>query len=96
MAKAKGSPKTGGRKKGTPNNGTAAKAAAIAASGLTPLDYLLSVLRDEDADPADRLDAAAKAAPYVHPRLAAIQHSASNPDDAFVRIWSMISEGKTA
>src|SRR5262245_15567308 len=37
--------KTGGRQKGTPNTATAAKAAAIEASGLTPLDYMLSVLR---------------------------------------------------
>ena len=32
----------GGRQKGTPNRATAAKAAAIIASGLTPWDYLLS------------------------------------------------------
>jgi hypothetical protein len=67
--------KTGGRSKGTPNRATAAKASAIAASGLTPLDYMLSVLRDEANSPEMRLDAANKAAPFVHPRLAAIEHS---------------------
>jgi hypothetical protein len=64
----------GGRKPGTPNKATAAKAAAIAASGLTPLDYMLGVLRDETAEPVARMDAAARAAPYVHPKLASIEH----------------------
>lgn len=67
--------KTGGRSKGTPNKASAAKAAEIEASGLTPLDYMLSIMRDE-ANPRDmRLDAAHKAAPFVHPKLTAIQHS---------------------
>ena len=65
----------GGRQQGTPNRATAATAAAIAASGLTPLDFLLSVMRDETAPRAERMEAAAKAAPYVHARLAAIEHT---------------------
>lgn len=67
--------KTGGRQKGTPNKASAALASDIAASGLTPLDYMLDVLRDENADPKDRMWAAEKAAPYVHPKLATIEHS---------------------
>jgi hypothetical protein len=67
--------KTGGRQKGTPNKASAALANEIAASGLTPLDYMLDVLRDENADPKDRMWAAEKAAPYVHPKLATIEHS---------------------
>lgn len=63
----------GGRRKGTPNKATAAKAAAIEASGLTPLDYLLSVMRDEDGEPSQRIDAAKAAAPYVHPRLSTVE-----------------------
>ena len=66
----------GGRQKGTPNRATAAKAAEIAASGLTPLDYMLAVMRDETAARPERLEAAAKAAPYVHPRLSAIEYTA--------------------
>jgi hypothetical protein len=65
----------GGRTKGTPNKATAAKAAAIAASGLTPLDYLLNIMRNENASQADRMEAAKAAAPYVHPRLAAVELS---------------------
>jgi hypothetical protein len=63
--------KTGGRRKGTPNRVTAATAAAIAASGLTPLDYMLGVLRDASAAPELRMAAAKASAPYCHPRLAA-------------------------
>jgi len=64
--------KTGGRQVGTPNRATAAKAAEVEASGLTPLDYMLLVMRDESRDPGDRFDAAKAAAPYVHPRLASL------------------------
>jgi hypothetical protein len=63
----------GGRQRGTPNRATAARQAAIAASGLTPLDYLLCVMRDPQAPRAERLEAAKAAAPYVHPKLAPIE-----------------------
>ncbi len=59
----------GGSRKGIPNKATAAKAAAVAASGLTPLDFLLSVMRDESRDLGDRLEAGKAAALYVHPKL---------------------------
>jgi hypothetical protein len=80
----RGAPKTGGRTKGTPNKATAAKAAAIAASGLTPLDYLLSVLRDEANPPAMRIDAAKSAAPYVHPKLSSVE--LAGKDGELVRV----------
>lgn len=60
--------KTGGRSKGTPNKATAAKQAEIEASGLTPLDFMLGVLRDEGKPFDARMDAAKAAAPYVHPK----------------------------
>jgi hypothetical protein len=71
--------KTGGRQKGVPNKATAAKAAQVEASGLTPLDYMLQILRDATADQAQRFEAAKAAAPYVHPRLAAVD--VGNRDD---------------
>lgn len=72
--------KTGGRTKGVPNKATAAKAAAVEASGLTPLDYMLSVMRDTKAAQDVRLDAANKAAPYVHPKLSSIEHTGAGGD----------------
>jgi hypothetical protein len=38
---------------------------------LTPLEHLLTVMRDPEADVARRMDAAKAALPYMHPRLAA-------------------------
>ncbi len=72
MARPKGLPKTGGRQKGVTNKATAAKIAEVEASGLTPLDYMLTRLRDENLDHEIRMDAAKAAAPYCHARLAAV------------------------
>src|SRR6476660_9475624 len=66
-----------GRRKGAPNKATAARQAEISASGEAPLDYMIRVMRDEGA-PVERRDEMARAAaPYVHPRLAAVDHSGS-------------------
>ena len=46
----------------------------IASEGISPLDYMLEVLRNPKNSQAMRLDAAKAAAPYVHPRLAQIEH----------------------
>ena len=64
-----------GRKAGTLSRTTREQREAIKASGLTPLDYMLSVLRNEASPPDARMDAAKNAAPYVHARLAAVEHS---------------------
>lgn len=67
----------GGRKKGTPNKKTAELVAKVEAEGMTPLDFLLAVMRGElperteKADPEGedfglRFEAAKAAAPYVH------------------------------
>jgi hypothetical protein len=79
--------KTGGRKKGTPNKATAEVAKAVADSGMTPLQFMLDVMRGTpppDADAAAiiafttlRFEAAKAAAPYVHPKLSSIEHSGS-------------------
>jgi hypothetical protein len=39
-----------------------------------PLDYMLEVMRDTDADERRRDDLARAAAPYVHPRLSAVEY----------------------
>ncbi|GAB4390989.1 MAG: hypothetical protein Tsb0032_00240 [Kiloniellaceae bacterium] len=41
---------------------------------MSPLDYMLQVLRDPEASPAERKWAAEKAAPYLHPRLQSVEH----------------------
>jgi hypothetical protein len=59
----------GGRVKGVPNKKTAAVLAAVEASGETPLQYMLRVMRDPKAEPARRDDMAKAAGSYVHPKL---------------------------
>lgn len=81
MARPLGAPKLGGRKKGTPNKASTAaakKAQEIAAAGITPLEYLLSVVHDENEDRPVRVDAAKAAAPYVHPKLAQVVHKGAD------------------
>ncbi len=63
--------KTGGRKKGSRNKRPRELIERIEASGLVPLEYMLSVLRDETAPPERRDEMAKAAAPFVHPRLTA-------------------------
>lgn len=63
-----GARKGAGRKKGGHNKMTE-EAIAKASDGLSPLDYLLEVLRDPGEDTSRRLDAARAAAPYCHARL---------------------------
>lgn len=67
--------KTGGRQKGVTNKATAAREAEIAASGVTPLEYMLKILRDTQAEPMRRDDMAKAAAPYVHPKFASVEHT---------------------
>jgi UDP:flavonoid glycosyltransferase YjiC (YdhE family) len=61
-----------GRKPGAASTRTREIADAIA-EGLTPLEYLASIYRDETKDEMRRIDAAKAAAPYVHAKLANIE-----------------------
>lgn len=67
-----------GRKPGAPNKASIERQKKVAATGITPLDYMLKVMRDAKADPGRRDDMAKAAAPYVHPKLANMQHSGRN------------------
>lgn len=58
-----------GRKKGGSNKLTQEAVEKAKAGGMTPLDYLLEVMRNISEDTAKRIDAAKAAAPYVHPKL---------------------------
>jgi hypothetical protein len=68
----------GGRQKGTPNKASAAREAAIRKSGLTPLDYMLKLMRNRKLDQDTRLEAAKAAAPYVHPKLNSVEFTGPN------------------
>lgn len=69
-----------GRKAGTATKKTREVANRANEEGLTPLDYLLSVMRNTANAPSARADAAKAAAPYVHPRLAPVEPLRSQDD----------------
>lgn len=80
-----------GRKKGQVSEQTATRKAyqtAALASGISPLDYMLQILRDESQEQSARFAAAKEAAPYVHNRLASVEHKADkdSPFEMVTRI----------
>lgn len=68
-------PPSGGRTKGKSGRASAAKAAEVARTGETPLDFLLKVMRNAKEPMWLRAQCAKAAAPYVHPKLAQIDHT---------------------
>ena len=62
-------------------------------AGLTPLEYMLSILRDASNDQAARFAAAKEAAPYLHPRLAAIEHRGDADSPVVFSIVSGVPRG---
>ena len=60
----------GGRQRGTPNKTTALRNVAIAAAAsnpdISPLDFLLGVMRDPNVSPELRIKVAQAAAPFAH------------------------------
>lgn len=63
----------GGRPKGSVNKRT--QAFLRTNGGDLPLDYMLRVMRDEGQPTARRDDMAKAAAPFLHAKLQAVQHS---------------------
>ena len=74
----------GVRGKGTRNKSTelreAARQASIADPGITPLDFLLAVMRDPNYDCHTRIEAAKAALPYVHARRPQAEPKPDDPD----------------
>ncbi len=64
-----------GRPKGSRNKRTRAAIEAATVGGELPLDYMLRVMRDPSVPTKRRDEMAKAAAPFLHPRLAALAHS---------------------
>ena len=62
-----------GRKPGSASRKTRQIADAAAEVGITPLEWMLSVIRDEKADVKRRDEMARAAAPFMHPGLGAVE-----------------------
>lgn len=61
-----------GRKKGEPNKRTAEAQEMASSTGITPLEYMLQVMRTS-GDERMRMSAAQAAAPYVHAKLSSVE-----------------------
>jgi hypothetical protein len=66
---AKGGKRIGaGRPKGSKITRTIELADRIAAKGISPLEYVMTLMRDDSQHPALRFECAKAAMPYMHPR----------------------------
>lgn len=74
-----------GRKKGQPNKRTAEAQEKAKEAGITPLDYLLSVMTDS-SDEKMRMSAAIAAAPYIHAKLSSIEATVEHKGSAFAAL----------
>ena len=73
---ARGGKRTGaGRKAGSTTKRTREIANMALDAGVSPLEFMLGVMRDESLPTDARFEAAKASAPYVHPRLNAVEHS---------------------
>ncbi len=50
---------------------------------MTPLELMLKVVNDESAPMARRIEVAKAAAPYIHPRFAAVQVEEIKPEPRY-------------
>lgn len=102
----RGGPRRGaGRKKGAATAKTREIADRAASEGLTPLEYMLNVMRNEPPaglEPAQQLsatmlrfEAAKAAAPYIHPKLSAVEHTGKDggPMETITRIELVDMDG---
>lgn len=64
-----------GRPKGVANKLTKEAIEKARSEGIMPLDYMLAVLRDPNAEEGRRDGMAQAAAPYLHPKLASVEQT---------------------
>ena len=64
-----------GRKRGSVAKVDAEVRKAALKEGISPLDYMLKIMRDSGADEHRRDDMAKAAAPYLHAKLQSLQHA---------------------
>ena len=85
----------GGRRRGTPNKTTVAKAAALEAASanpnITPLEFLLGILRDQQAPIDLRIRVAQIAAPLVHEKPGKASSAAAGVNQTMVQSEAAIN-----
>lgn len=100
-----GARKGAGRKPGQATTKTREVADKAAAEGITPLEYMLQVMRNEPPEGLEgpqilsatmlRFEAAKAAAPYIHPKLSAVEHTGRDggPMETITRIELVDMDG---
>jgi hypothetical protein len=90
-----------GRPKGSRSRMTMAQREACAKTGVTPLEFLLSIMRDPAQPLTDRITAAHHCLPYLHAKLAT-RVEVSGPDDGPIDLRALsdaeleaIAQGRT-
>ena len=84
-----------GRPRGSRNKRSLASIEAAQASGQMPLDYMLGVMRDRKAATRRRDEMAKAAAPYLHSKIASIEHSGSQDKPVTTGIEVCFCHSKT-
>lgn len=72
-----GARKGAGRKVGSVTKKNREIAEKVLSEGISPLEYLFSVMRDETLEQRERMAAAIAAAPYSHARLSSVEMNAN-------------------
>lgn len=87
-----------GRKAGSATRKTRAIAERASAEGITPLEVMLQAMRKHvEAERWDEAAAQAKdAAPYMHPKLAAVQHTGRDGGPILTADLSKVSDDQLA
>ena len=76
-----------GRKKGSLNAKTQKVAERCFEEGITPLEYMLNVMRDPTQEFDTRMDAAKNCAPYMHPKLASVEQKIEAEVNGTIYEW---------
>ena len=76
-----------GRKKGSLNAKTQKIAERCFEEGITPLEYMLNVMRDPTQEFDTRMDAAKSCAPYMHPKLASVEQKVEAEVNGTIYEW---------
>lgn len=63
----------------------AAQTGELGRGGISPIDYLLKVMRDSDKPDALRIEAAKSVAPYLQPKLSAVELNTPDPLEGLSR-----------
>jgi hypothetical protein len=63
----------------------------VRVEGETPLEYMLRVMRNNQADEKRRDMMAVAAAPFLHPKLAAVEHSGNDEKPLTIEVVSGVT-----